>query len=79
VKPRFISAEEDDSKIEIRRDRPEDYGWAVAQWLLEGRKEHPERVMRSGQSKGPVKMYLCDSCMITVTSTSSVAPVCAGR
>ena len=39
---------------------------------------HTPIAMRSGQSKGPIKMYICDICQTVEHSISYDAPVCAG-
>ena len=62
---------------------PEDYGWELAERILDVESPHYVRPhdpwrMRSGQSYGPILLWLCDACRSTQYSTDSFPPLCMG-
>ena len=58
---------------------PQDYGWFLLERARE-RKAHPATRMRSGNSLGPIRMFVCDRCSAIqyVYHASDPVPVCCG-
>lgn len=42
------------------------------------RSPHREMTMRSGESRGPLKLWLCDLCRATARSLTNEPPTCTG-
>lgn len=63
----------------MRRIDPHEIAWALANRFLK-RESHTPWPMRSGQSKGPIVMWICDECSMHVLSTTThTVPVCDGQ
>lgn len=52
--------------------------WVEELHRVSKRSPHEARPMRSGESKGPLKLFICDFCRDYTYTTSKHAPVCTG-
>ena len=56
----------------------DEYGWETAV-QLEAKSEHGPWKMRSGQSRGPIRMWICDFCQSYLhTIGTGPVPYCYG-